>query len=70
MQNDDCPKGTVVAGQADTSLQNEGAGAKETFQGVEFPSLEIEFVPTKELLRRVKEMERREMELIPMWLKR
>jgi hypothetical protein len=36
------------------------------FERVEFPSLEIEFVPTKELLRRVKEMERREMELIRM----
>jgi hypothetical protein len=44
----------VVAGQADVSLRNEGAGVKETFEGVEFPSLEIEFVPTKELLRRVK----------------
>jgi hypothetical protein len=70
MQYGDCPNETVVAsvvaGQADVSLRNEGAGAKETFEGVEFPSLEIDFVPTKELLRRVKEMERREMELIRM----
>jgi hypothetical protein len=67
MQYGDCPKETVVAGQADVSLRNEGAGARETFEGVEFPSLEIEFVPTKELLRRVKEMEHREIELIRMW---
>jgi hypothetical protein len=43
------------------------AGAKKTFEGVEFLSPEIEFVMTKELLRRVKEIERREMELIRMW---
>jgi hypothetical protein len=48
-------------------LRDEGACAKETFEGVEFPSLEIECVPTKELLHRVKDMERREMELIRMW---
>jgi hypothetical protein len=68
MQYGNCPKEIVVAGQADVSLQNEGACAEETFDGVEFPRLEIEFVPTKELLRRLKEMERREMELIRMWL--
>jgi hypothetical protein len=56
MQYGDCPKETVVAGQADVGLRNEGADAKETFESVEFPSLEIEFVPTEEMLRRVKEM--------------
>jgi hypothetical protein len=35
---------------------------------VEFPSLEVEFVmPTKEMLRRLKEMKHREMELIRIW---
>jgi hypothetical protein len=61
------PKETVVASQADVSLRNEGAGARETFEVVEFPGLEIDFVPTKEWLRRVKEMEHREIKLKRMW---
>jgi hypothetical protein len=47
MQYGDCPKETVVASQADVSLLNEGAGAKETFQSLKFPSTEIKFVADK-----------------------
>jgi hypothetical protein len=33
MQYGDCPKETMVAGQADVSLRNEGAGARKTLEG-------------------------------------